>query len=302
MKTKTQHNVSETDLSVSDNAGGFLTFLIKSLMLMANDPENKKFFLPTFLKNLDIGDGKTLVPYKTAIDVGQMQYIQDEVTKSVCGAGWASIHNYPGGYASTIPTLNITSTTINGLNNVKVIGYEIDAPNEQLQYPILFNAKMNAYDAYDKLTFNPATFNFEVTCESNDHKHSEILNPDGTFQAAIKEATLNIVLLVTLNDDLTASVSIPKTYTKPIGGTPLNGISVIFGSEDDGLSISNVEIVPATDVSNFEEKSINQALSNQETTDKIQKILIEKINTDNIRNSLANDIEEQFNKLISNLK
>lgn len=290
------------NIDTVDNAGGFLTFLIKSLVIMANDPTNKKFYLPLFLKTLKIDGDKPLVPYETVINMGEVDYMKKDVSQTVCNSGWASLNNYDGAFASTTPILNIPSVTINGLNNARVIGYTIEAANEKMQYAILFNAKMNAYDAFDKLTFSPATFYFDVTCESNDKKHSQDINTDGTFDAKVAEATFNVVLLLTLNDDLTSSIEIPETYTIQETSQKISGINILFGSGSNGLIVDNIKLTDPGPIGKFEEPAIQQAFSNQQTIDNIQNLFNQKINNSDIRSSVASAVEEQFNKIINDLK
>lgn len=294
--------VQTSNTNAANKAGGFLTFLIKSLALMANDPTNKKFYLPLFLQTLKIDGDKPLVPYQTDINMGQVQYIEKDVNKTVCNSGWASLNGYDGAYASTIPVLNIPSVTINGLNNAKVIGYSIEAPNDKLQYAIIFNAQMNAYEAFDNLTFKPATFYFDVTCESNDKKHSEDINTDGTFDAKVAEATFNVVLLLTLNDDLTSSIEIPETYTVQETNQTINGINIQFGTGSNGLIVENIKLTDPGPIAKFEEPMIQQAFSDQETITNIQNLFNEKLNGSSIRASVASAVEEQFNKIINDLK
>jgi len=287
------------DIHVNDSAGGFLGFLIQSIATMANDPTNKKFFLPLFLAGLKIDGDKTLVPYQTEMNMGPVSSIQDEVSGTVCNSGWASLNDYSGGYASTVPDLNITAVTINGLNNAVISSYSTYAADSQLQYAIVFTAQMNAYNNFSQLTFNPATFYFDVTCTSTDKQHSEDINTTGEFTASVGQATFDVVLLVTLNDDLTSTVTVPASYTPP-QGTPIPGLGITFGTQ--GLVVSNITLDGTNPMNQFNEIAINQAFSNSDTINKIQTLFNANINTDDVRGTIAQAIQDQFNSLINDLK
>jgi hypothetical protein len=286
--------------SVTNSAGGFLTFLIQSIVAMANDPSNKKFYLPLFLANLKIDGNKSLVPYQTEMNMGQVSSIEGQVSGTVCNSGWASLNNYDGAYASTVPILNITSVSINGLNNAVISSFQTYPANEQLQYAVVFDAKMNAYENYGQLTFDPAKFYFDVTCESNDNLHKEDINATGSFTASVGEAILTIVLLITLNDDLTSTVTVPALFNLPQGAS-VPGIGITFGT-GDGLVISDITLDGTNPMNEFNEMAINQAFGDQDTLNKIQAMFNTNINTDDVRASIGQAIEGQFNSLINDLK
>jgi hypothetical protein len=285
---------------VTDAAGGFLNFLIQSIAAMANNPSNKKFFLPLFLAGLKIDGDKSLVPYQTEMNMGPVPSIEGQVSGTVCNSGWAPLNNYDGAYASTVPILNITSVSINGLNNAVISSYKIYPANEQLQYAIVFDAKMNAYPNYGQLTFDPAKFYFDVTCESNDKAHQEDINATGSFTASVGEAVLTVVLLITLNDDLTSTVTVPAAFNTP-QGTAIPGIGITFGT-GDGLVISDITLDGTNPMNQFNEIAINQAFSDQDTLDKIQAMFNTNINTDDVRATVGQAIQGQFNSLINDLK
>jgi hypothetical protein len=286
--------------TVTNSAGGFLTFLIQSIVAMANDPTNKKFYLPLFLANLKIDGNKSLVPYQTEIDMGPVSNLQEQVSSTVCNSGWASFNNYDGAYASTVPILNITSVSINGLNNAVISSFQTYPANEQLQYAVVFNAKMNAYKDYGQLTFDPARFYFDVTCESNDNLHKQDIDATGSFTASVGEAILTVVLLITLNDDLTSTVIVPASFTVP-QGTLIPGIGITFGTKD-GLVVSDITLDGTNPTNQFSETFINQAFSNQDTLNKVQAMFNTNINTDDVRTSIGQAIQGQFNSLINDLK
>lgn len=286
--------------TVTDSEGGFLNFLIQSIAAMANNPSNKKFFLPLFLADLKIDGDKSLVPYLTEMNMGPVPSIGEQVSGTVCNAGWASLNNYNGAYASTVPILNITSVSINGLNNAVISSYKIYPANEQLQYAIVFDAKMNAYSDYGQLTFDPAKFYFDVTCESNDKVHQEDINTTGSFTASVGEAVLTVVLLITLNDDLTSTVTVPAAFSTPQGAV-VPGIGITFGT-GDGLVISDITLDGTNPMNEFNEEAINQAFGDQDTLNKIQVMFNTNINTDDVRTTVGQAIQGQFNSLINDLK
>jgi hypothetical protein len=286
--------------NLTDSAGGFLEFLIQSIVAMANNPDNKKFYLPVFLKDLKVDGDKTLVPYNTEINMGGIDSIKAQVSDTLCNAAWAPLEGYDGAYALTVPVLNITSVAINSLNNALISSYHVYPANGQLQYAVVFNAQMNAYPQFGKLTFDPAEFYFDVTCQSNDNLHKDDIHSKGTFKGSVGEATFNGVLLISLNDDLTTTVTVPESYTPP-QGTAMGGLGITFG-EGHGLVITDIILEGDDPLKEYNEEAINQAFSNDDTLNKIQALFNESINGQSVRQTIASGVQDKLNSLINDLK
>jgi len=289
-----------TPEKLNDSAGGFLTLLIDSIVAMANDKDNKKYFLPVFLKDLKVDGDKTLVPYDTEINMGAVDSIRDQVSETLCNSAWASLEGYDGAYALTVPVINITSVKVNGLNNASITSHTVYPANAQMQYAVVFNAMMNAYEDQGKLTFDPAEFYFDVTCQSNDKLHKEDIHSDGNFKGSVGEAAFTGVILISLNDDLTTTVTIPENYTLPDGST-VNGLGIVFGKQE-GLVISDIELEGDDPLKEYNEEAINQAFSSDDTLNKIQVLFNERIRTQSIRQTVASGVQDKFNSLINDLK
>jgi len=285
---------------VNNSAGGFLTFLIQSIVAMANDPKNNRFYLPRFLADLKIDGDKTLVPYTTEMNMGEIASIKDQVSETLCNAAWAPLEGYDGAYALTVPSLNITSVLINGLNNAFISAYNVYPANEQLQYAVVFDAVMNAYPDYDKLTFQPAEFYFDVTCQSTDKLHKEDIHSKGNFSGSVGQATFKGVLLISLNDDLTTTVTVPETYVVPQGAA-MQGLGIVFG-KDHGLVISDITLEGDDPLKEYNEEAINQAFSNEDTLNKVQDLFNININIQSVRTTIASAVQDKFNSLINDLK
>jgi len=286
--------------NLTDSAGGFLEFLIQSIVAMANDPSNKKFYLPVFLQDLKVDGDKTLVPYNTAIDMGGIESIKAQVSDTLCNAAWAPLEGYDGAFALTVPVLNITAVAINGLNNALISSYHVYPANEALQYAVAFNARMNAYPQFGTLTFEPAEFYFDVTCQTNDNLHKEDIHSTGTFEGSVGEATFNGVLLISLNDDLTTTVTVPESYTPPQGAA-MAGLGITFGAAD-GLVITDIILEGDDPLKQYNEEAINQAFGNEDTLNKIQVLFNDSINGQSVRETIASGVQDKLNSLINDLK
>lgn len=292
---------NEPIVTVEDGAGGFLSFLLQSLVDMANDASNDKFFLPKFLATLKVDGGKTLVPYQTDIKPGPQPSLKDQVGTTVCNNGWATLNGYSKSEAEDNPTLNISSATINGLNNAKVTQFATYPANDQTQYGVVFGATLNAYADYDKLTFNPAAFFFDVTCQTVNLEHKDDLQATGTFQASIGAATFNVALLISFNDDLTVSIDIPENYTPP-GKDAMPGVNLVFGTGDQGLKVTNITLDGDSPYKSTIESFIQEAFGQQSTTKKIEDLFNSQINGASVRQPIAEAVETQFQNIINDLK
>lgn len=293
-----------TNNNSTDPAGGFLNFLIQSLAAMANDPGNKRFYLPVFLKDLKVDGDKTLVPYVTEINMGGIESIKDQVSETLCNAAWAAMEGCDGAHAATVPILNITSVSINGLNNAMISSYRVYPANAQMQYAVVFTAKMNAYPTLGALTFDPATFYFDVTCQSNDDIDKEDIHSDGSFKGSVGQATFKGILLIGLNDDLSTTVTVPERYT-PEGDIQWPGLSILFGEgEGNGLVVTDIKLEGDDDdpVKKGSEMSVNEAFSNDDTLKMVERLFNESINKQSVRDTLASGMQGKLNDLINDLK
>ncbi|MGQ2983952.1 hypothetical protein [Flavobacterium sp.] len=286
--------------NIKDTAGGFLNFLIQSLVAMANDPANKRYYLPIFLKDLKVDGDKTLVPYVTEINMGGIESIKSQVSETLCNAAWASLEGYDGAHAFTVPVINISSVSINGLNNALISSYRVYPANAQMQYAVVFSAKMNAYPDLGDLTFDPAKFYFDVTCQSDDNLHKEDIHSDGNFKGSVGKANFNGVLLISLNDDLTTTVTVPESYA-PEGSGTMAGLSIVF-AEGDGLVVTDITLEGDDPLKEPNEEAINQAFSNDDTLKKIEVLFNESINKQSVRETLASGMQGKLNDLINDLK
>lgn len=293
-------NATELKSTAAAAPSGFLDFLVGSLVKMANDPGNKNLYLPVFLAGIKLNNGQPLVPYNTEINMGPVPAMQSQASDILCDGGWAAYNGYDCATANTVPILNITSVTINGLNNASISGSQCYPADANLQYPVVFNIKMNAYNNYSKLTFNPATFYFDVGCQTCDKKNSADINATGTFLASVGAATLNMLILITLNSDLTATVTIPESYTLP-GNIQMSGLSIAF-DKNNGLAVSDVQLNGDNPLNPSTDELINQAFGDPGTIDQVQSTFNQNINNDNVRSPCAQAITGQLNNLLSSLK
>lgn len=291
----------ETAIVEGNGATGFLSFLIRSLVSMANDPTNKKFFFPEFLQGIKLNNGQKIVPFITTIDLGRVAAMRPPASKFVCDSGWAAFNHYGSGAAAiNDPLFSITSGTFNGLNNAKITDYRFDPPTATLAYPVVFTAQLNAYATYANLGINPGSFSFGVTCQSCDKQHEDTLSATGTFQAAFTNPLLTMVVLITLNSDLSVSIDIPVSYT-PASGSPIPGIQLTFGSGGN-LTVNNIKITDGGQYGPVYGQFANRAFSDPSTTASIIQVFNQTILGDDVRSALASGIQDQFNSLLSALK
>lgn len=289
-------------LEATSSNDGFLTFLIQSLVSMANDSTNKKFFFPIFLQGITLDGGQKLVPFVTTLNLGKVPELQPDASQFICQSGWAGFNHYGGGAAAiAAPTFNITSATFNGLNNAKITSYRLDPPTAGLQYPVVFTASLNAYSSYSNLGINPGAFFLDVLCQTNDKQHEQDLSAHGTFQGAFTEPMFTLVLYMTFNSDLTVTIEIPESYTPTIGGSAMPGLQISFGS-GGGLSVNNIVITDGGDLSSYYSMFANRAFAQSDAAEQIIALFNKNILASSIRTAVASAIQNQFNSLISDLK
>lgn len=291
---------------LSDTPDGFLGFLLQSLVAMANDSTNTKYFLPNFLATIKLSNGQSIVPYTTSVNLGELTGMQQEASSTVCSF-WAAANNYAGGTATAPPDVDITSATFNGLNNACILEpVQLLAPTPDLAYPVVFTTALNAYQggAYVNLGISPASFSFSVPCQatSNSQPETDTVQATGTFTGSFTEPQFTLVLLFTFADDLTLRVAIPASYALP-DGTSLPGLQLTFGTGGT-LAINNVTITSAIDPGLEQQvvNLLNEALGAAETIQTIVDNFNTTINEADTRASIAAAFSTQFNSLINSLK
>lgn len=280
--------------------GGFLAFLVNSLVAMANDPTNTRFFFPDFLAKVTVEGGKTLVPYQTDFNIGQVAAMRPYANTTLCNNGWATLNGYSGATATDDPSFDIPQATINGLNNARATQWQVDPPTTALQYPLLFSANMNAYTNIPQLTITPASFSFSVTCQTTDQQHEQELGSTGSFQITFNQPSFQMVLMVSFNDDLTASIEIPETYT-PDNGTPIPGFQLIV-PPNTGLQVQNITLNDAGEYQQIEESLVNEFFGSADASNQVIAMLNQQFGAADVRNDVAAAVEVQFNKIINDLK
>ena len=145
------------ELDMSDTRGT-LEYLVASLVTLANDPDYRKFYFPNFLPTIQNGK---YVPYRTDLNLGEVESLKKFASDDVCQGGWGVTHGIAA-IATAPPVMDLTSVTLNGLNNLKIVSCSVGAPNESQQYPVGFAAQLNAYPSLPNLTVNPGTSPFRV--------------------------------------------------------------------------------------------------------------------------------------------
>lgn len=308
MNYETDNSSQQSLVNTGSGATDFLSLLISTLVTMANNPNNPKYFFPTFLQGIKLDNGKTLVPFVTGIDMGKVALMQSDASRLVCQAGWAAYNGYGKAVATEPPAIDITSATFNGLNNAQIANYRFDTVTAGMQYPVIFTANLNAYPNYSKLSITPSSFTFGVPCQTNNKAHSESINASGTFQAAFTVPIFTIVVLITLNSNLTATITIPEKF-KTSSGEELPGLQLSFGTDGQGksgkLTVNNIKVTSVSSGSYMQEfcdQFANQAFGESSTTAQIMKLFNQTILGQNIRSSLASGLQDKFNSLISALK
>lgn len=289
-------------LEVAGGSDGFLTFLIQSLVSMANDPTNSKFFFPTFLQGITLDGGQKLVPFITTLNLGKVPQLQPDASQFICQSGWAGFNHYGGGAAAIgPPTFNITSATFNGLNNAKIANYRLDPPTASLQYPVIFTANLNAYSSYSNLGIKPGAFFLDVTCQTNDKQHEQELSAKGTFEGAFTAPIFTLVLYITFNSNLTVTIEVPASYQPTIGGSAMPGIQISFGP-NGGLSVNNIVVTDGGPLSSYYSLFANRAFAQSDASAQIVALFNQNILEASVRTAVASAIQNQFNSLISDLK
>lgn len=279
---------------------GFLGYLLNSLVVMANDPNNKKYYLPTFLQGVKV-DGKSLVPYQTEIDLGPQKNLVQPVNDYVCSDAWAMASNCAG-HADCVglPNFAIPAITLDGINNASIRSCVLDPVNSDLSYPVRLVFAFDAYPSLPSLGATGAQFKMDMTCQCDDPSNTQPLSGIGTFDAAFKLALLNVVLFLTLNDDLTISASIPDTYTAPGQSTAQNGVELVF-DKGGALVVTNIQITNA-EFKDEDSNLANSAFKDPGTLAQVVAGLNQTLQQPSVRADLAKAISQQLTSLISSMR
>lgn len=282
---------------------GMLDYLMATLATMANDSQYTDYYFPNFLPTLDSGK---YVPYKTSLDLGALQTMEDKASTNICLAGWAVSEGYGAGMATAPPTLNLTSVTVNGLNNGKIASHQVGAANVSQQYPVIFTAQMNAYLSLPNVTVDPGNFEFKVHCCTTDDmktcngKHDIDVTADGTLQVDFNAPMFQVTLLLTLNSDLTISVEIPEEY--PASGADQTPGLYMYSTDSQAIEVHDITFQADPKYQEDWEKLANSAFAAQETSEKLMAVFNNNLNQPGTRGTFATSIAQQLNSIISKMK